>query len=139
MTTPTLELLDRALDQTAELISHIRPEQSDLPTPCTEWNVRALVNHIVHDATNFSMLLTGGERVAPEVDLIGDDWSAAYRAASAKLLETWRARGIEGTIKTRIGEFPVTWAVGQHMGDMAVHGWDVARATGQPSEGDLEV
>jgi uncharacterized protein (TIGR03086 family) len=34
---------------------------------------------------------------------------------------------------------PASWAVGQHLADVTVHGWDLARATSQPTEGDPRV
>ena len=135
----TLDLLERALDQTSKLVSGIKPDQAGLPTPCTEFDVHALVNHIVYDLRIFKTTLTEGEREAPGADLIGDDWSAAYHAAAQDLLTTWRAHGTEGMLKTRLGEFPVKWAIGQHLSDIAVHGWDIARATGQPADFDPEV
>ena len=132
-------LLARAIDQCGALVSGVRPEQAGLPTPCTEWDVRALVNHTVYDLQTFTAGLTGAERGATDADLIGNDWSAAYRAASDALLAAWRQRGIDGTLKTRVGEFPATWAVGQHTADLAVHGWDIATATRQSTDLDPEV
>jgi uncharacterized protein (TIGR03086 family) len=135
----SLDLLARALDQTGELVSGIQPDQAGLPTPCSAFDVRALVNHTVYDLRTFSTLLTGGQRESADRDLIADDWPAAYRAAAEELMATWRARGTEGTLKSQIGEFPVKWAIGQHLSDIAVHGWDIARATGQSIQLDPQV
>ena len=44
--TDTVTLLERALDQTAAIIAAIPPSQSGLPTPCPDWDVRALVRHL---------------------------------------------------------------------------------------------
>jgi uncharacterized protein (TIGR03086 family) len=38
-----------------------------------------------------------------------------------------------------LGDVPATWVLGQHLSNMAVHGWDLARATGQSTAGDEEV
>src|SRR5204863_8986649 len=84
-------------------------------------------------------MLTGAERGPTDADLIGDDWSSAYRRASETLLQTWRKRGTEGTLQSRMGELPATWAVGQHLADIAVHGWDLARATGQSTDLDPDI
>jgi uncharacterized protein (TIGR03086 family) len=140
MSTPDpFRLLARAIEQCGGLVAHVRPEQAGRPTPCSEWDVRALVNHTVYDVQVFTAILKGEERGSPDADLIGDDWSAAYRTMTAAFLATWRRRGVEGTLKTRIGEFPATWAVGQHTSDLAVHAWDIATATGQSTELDPEV
>jgi len=127
----SLALLERALDQTGAIIDRVRLDQASLPTPCTEWNVRQLINHTVYDLHVFTSMVTGAERGSPDADLIGADWSAAYRQAADALLREWRQRGTAGTMKSRIGELPATWAVGQHYADIAMHGWDVAVATGQ--------
>ena len=58
-TTPSLDLLERALDQTGTVIARIRPDQVGSPTPCTEFDVRALVNHIVFDVQVFTAALSG--------------------------------------------------------------------------------
>ena len=135
----TLDLLERAARQTGRLIDAVRPDQAHLPTPCTDWDVRALVNHIVFDVRRFAAMLGGQDAGSPDADLIDADWSAAYRAATDALLATWRQQDLDQVMQTRIGEFPVRWAIGQHLADLAVHGWDVARATGQPTEQDPEV
>jgi uncharacterized protein (TIGR03086 family) len=135
----TLDLLARALGQTGALVTGIQPDQADLPTPCTEFDVRALVNHIVYDLRIFRLLLSGAEREPAGRDLIGDDWPGAYRGAADELLSTWRTRGIEGTFKSQLGELPARWAIGQHLADIAVHGWDIARATSQHADLDPEV
>jgi uncharacterized protein (TIGR03086 family) len=131
-----LALLERAIEQTGTLISHIRPDQANLPTPCSEWDVRALVNHVVHDLRVFTTMLSGGERGSPDVDLIDDDWSGAYQTAADALMNAWHTRGVAGTMQLRMGEFPATWAVGQHLSDLVMHTWDIASATGQSASLD---
>ncbi|HET6315132.1 MAG TPA: TIGR03086 family metal-binding protein [Chloroflexota bacterium] len=137
---PTLDLLERALDQTGGVIARVRPEQATLPTPCTDWDVRTLVNHTVYDLKLFKSMVDGAERPAPDDNPVGQDWGAAYNAAASSLREAWQRRGEEGTMHLgRLGEMPASWAIGQHMADIAVHGWDIARATGQPTEADPQV
>lgn len=49
------------------------------------------------------------------------------------MLEAWRGEGaLDRTIHLPFGERPATWSVGQQVADLVVHGWDVAKATGQP-------
>jgi uncharacterized protein (TIGR03086 family) len=135
--TVSLDVLERALDQTGRLIDGILPDQqAHLPTPCGAWDVRALVNHIVYDVHVFVSMLTGDPRGAPDADLVDDDWPGAYRAAAATLLATWHGQDLGRTLRLPFGELPVTWAIGQHVADLAVHAWDVAQATGQSTELD---
>jgi uncharacterized protein (TIGR03086 family) len=137
--TPSLGLLERALDQAGTIIARIQADQAGLPTPCPEFDVRALVNHLVFDLQTFTAGVNGGERGSPDADLIGNDWIGRYDSARTSLLDAWRQKGVEGTIKTRIGEFPATWAVGQHLANTAVHAWDLATATHQSTKVDPEV
>jgi uncharacterized protein (TIGR03086 family) len=137
---PSLPLLARALDQTGALIARTTPDQAGVPTPCTEFNLRALINHTVYDLRRFRQMIGGPEAGAPDADLIGEDWHGAYSKAAQELVDDWRQRGTEGNMQLgRLGEMPATWAVGQHLADIACHGWDVARATGQETTGDREV
>lgn len=132
-------LLARALDQTGSLIARTKPDQASLPTPCSGWDLRTLVNHTAYDVHVFTTMVTGAERPSPDVDLIDGNWSAAFQKESDALVAAWRSRGAEGTIKSRLGELPATWVVGQHLSDVAVHAWDVARSTSQSTELDPEI
>ena len=132
-----VEQLSRALDQTGAVIGRVRPEQAALPTPCSAWDVHALVNHVVEDVQHFTASTAGDPWEPPERDLLGDDWPGAYRTAVAALLAAWRRPGVlEQPVRLPFGEFPASWRVGQQLTDLVVHAWDVAKATGQPTELD---
>jgi len=132
--------LDRALAQTGAVIAAVEPGQSALPTPCTSWDVRALVNHIVYDARMFAETTQGRPRPPEAEDLLDDDWGPAYASASGALLEAWRQPGAtEGTVSLPQGEVPKTWRLGQQIANFAVHAWDVAKATGQSTDLDPDV
>ncbi len=115
-------LFDAALDQMQDLIDATRPDQMALPTPCDDWDVRALINHIVGGPAGFAARASGKTAgwSAPQGDLLGDDPAAAFRAAR---------RSLEAAFL----EYPQ--AAGQSrpfmIGESAVHAWDLAQATGQ--------
>jgi uncharacterized protein (TIGR03086 family) len=135
-----LERLDRALNQAGTVISRVRPGQEHLPTPCTDWDVRELVNHVVADVRQFSAGVGGEAADKPEGDLIDDDWEGAYRRAAADLMSAWRQDGVlERPVKTPMGEVPATWRIGNQVADLVVHAWDIAVATGQSTELDPEL
>src|SRR5688572_9507929 len=79
---PTLELLALAEGELQRRLQLVGPEDWTRTTPCTEWNVRALVNHVVGANVRYEMLLRGAP--AAEVDAIrgrdhlGDDAEAAF-------------------------------------------------------------
>jgi uncharacterized protein (TIGR03086 family) len=139
-TTGSLELLDRTLAQAGAIVARVRPEQATPPTPCASWDVRALANHVVHDVQQFTEVVAGREWAPQDTDVIGDDWAGAYRQAADGLLAAWRRPGVlERTVRLPFGEVPATWHVGQQISDLAVDGWDIAKATGQPTDLDPEV
>jgi len=135
-----IDQLSRALDQTGAIISRVRPDQSTLPTPCSAWDVGALIDHLVHDLRQFTARASGGTRDQQDGGAVGDDWTAAYRETSNGLLAAWRADGaLDRTVELPIGEVPATWIIGQHIADVVVHGWDIAKATGQSTDLDPEL
>ncbi|MFC0864295.1 TIGR03086 family metal-binding protein [Sphaerimonospora cavernae] len=135
-----LGMLVRALDQAGTVIAKVQPEQAALPTPCRSWDVRALVNHVVDEVHQFAVVTAGGKRNHLGVDVIGDDWTGAYRAAADELITAWRQPGaLERPQRLPFGEIPATWAVGQHVTELVIHAWDIAKATGQPTDLDPEL
>lgn len=124
------KVLERALDQVGTLIAAITPEQASLPTPCRSWDVYALVNHVVDEVHQFAVTTGGGERNHLGVDVLGDDWAAAYRTEAELLVEQWEQPGVTVT---------ADWTLGQQIAELAVHAWDIARATGQLTDLDPEV
>ncbi|HET7489871.1 MAG TPA: TIGR03086 family metal-binding protein [Acidimicrobiales bacterium] len=117
-----VDLLDRALRQTGRLIAATGPNQGTLPTPCSAWDVAALVRHVVgNDLRNFAVVAAGGvpQWGAPPDDP-GHDWTAAYEAGAEGVRAAWRA-----------AEAPQWSRADQQIAELAAHGWDLARATGQ--------
>jgi len=133
-------LLSRALEQTGAIIARLRPDQAGLPTPCSSWDVRALVNHVVLDVQHFTASASGGAWEERDADVIGADWSEAYRQAADALLAAWQREGVlERTIQLPFGDVPATWSVKQQIADLVVHGWDIAKATRQSTDLDPEL
>ena len=129
----TVALLERALDQTAGLIAAIEPGQAGLATPCAGWDVRALVSHLAgQDLRNFLVAVRGeaADWQAPAED-IGDDWAAAFRDRAAPLRAAWRAADLDRPVAGPGGEAPLRARADQQITELAVHDWDLARATGQ--------
>ena len=134
----TIALLDRALDQTAGLLAAVDASQAGLATPCAEWDVRALVSHLAgQDLRNFLVAARGesADWQAP-ADEIGDDWAAAFRDRAESLRAAWRAADLDRLVAGTGGEAPLRFRADQQITELAVHDWDLAKATGQPTELD---
>ncbi|MGZ8733797.1 MAG: TIGR03086 family metal-binding protein [Acidimicrobiia bacterium] len=135
---------DRALAATRAIVAGVGDDQWSLPTPCAEWNVRELVNHIV--AGNFWAAELGAGKTIPEVgdrldgDVLGDDPLAAYDASAAAASAVFSAPGaMEAPCAVSYGPVPGEIYAGHRFIDVLIHGWDVAAATGQDTRIDPEL
>lgn len=139
---PVLDLLTRALDQTAVIIAGIRPGQADRPTPCPEWTVRDLVRHVVaKDLRNFTAAARGelADWQAPAEDL-DPDWAADFRTRAAALLDVWRTADLDRPVPSMGGaEAPLRSRADQQIAELATHGWDLVKATGQSTDLDPDL
>ena len=139
---PPLQLLERALAQADEVIASVAPEQSSLPTPCSGWDVQALVRHmVVQDLRNFTVAARGETAdwgAAP--DDLPEDWAGAFRRGARTLLRTWQEADLDQPVPMPGGgEAPLRARLDHQVTELAVHTWDLARATGQDRELDPEV
>jgi uncharacterized protein (TIGR03086 family) len=128
-------LLDEAVPRTGKIVAGVRPEQLDDSTPCSEWDVRALLNHVIGVASVFSHVGEGTPINRPDAQTAyfeGDGYAPAYDEATAGLLAAWRRPGVlEATLTLPFGDVPGQVAASINFIDVLVHGWDLARATGQ--------
>ena len=127
-------LIERALEQAAAAIAAIPPDLAGAATPCPEWDVRALVRHLVgQDLRNF-IVSARGETVdwqAPP-DELGEDWAADFRAGAERLLAVWRATDPDQPAAMPGGaQAPLRSRADQQVAELAMHTWDLVRATGQ--------
>ncbi|GAB2452177.1 TIGR03086 family metal-binding protein [Nocardia tengchongensis] len=137
----TVERLERALTQMAEVISTIEAEQSGLPTPCEGWDVHALVRHIVGQSLrNFAVAARGeiADWQAPAEEL-HSDWAAQFRTGASALLEIWCSADPDRLVPAGDGEAPLRGRLDQQIAEMAMHAWDLTRATDQRTTLDPEL
>ena len=130
----TLMLLENALDHTERLIAAVGAGQARLATPCSDWDVRALVRHMAgQDLRNFLAVARGetADWQAP-ADELGEDWAAAFRDRAAPLRSAWRAADLDGLAAVPGGgEAPQRSRADQQITELTVHSWDLAVSTGQ--------
>jgi uncharacterized protein (TIGR03086 family) len=137
MTAPSPDQLEVALSVADKLVAAIRPEQWAAPTPCTTWDVRALVGHLVSGNQLFADLLNGATTVeearrAAARDVLGDDPVRAFHDAGEAVLAAFRGGGaLDRPVTVPFGTVPGTVALHLRLTEVLVHGWDLARATDQ--------
>ena len=103
------------------------------PTPCADWDVRALVNHITYE-DRWTAPLLGGSTVAEvgdrfDGDLLGDDPVGAYAAASAEATTAAGRVDPSETVHLSFGDVPAGEYLYQLAADHLIHAWDLAAAT----------
>ena len=137
-------LYERAADQFAGLLKTVTQERLGDPTPCTEYDVRALVSHVVGGTHRIAHIGEGGDwlSVPARMDGIADDgWSAAYEEARARFTAAWSQDAKLG------GLVAVPWAtalpgaaaVGGYVMETVTHTWDLSQALGHPLSLDEEL
>lgn len=130
-----LDLYRNSLDAFLARVRMVREDQWHVPTPCTEWDVRTLVNHMVYEE-RWSVPLFAGATIAEvgdrfEGDLLGDDPVAAATDAVAQARKAVSAKGVlDRTVNLSFGDAPATEYVRQLFADHLVHSWDLAAAIG---------
>ena len=132
--------LERSYEQLAAVVAGLDAEQLDLPTCCPEWDVRALLNHVLGGALMYMGANEGEARSEDAGDVVGDDVAGAVARLAAANLDSWRSEGaLEGLRVYPWGTIPAPWGLVSNIGEVAVHAWDIAKATGQPAIIDAEV
>lgn len=132
--------LERAHAHLVKTVEALAPDQLGQASGCSEWDVRALLNHVLGVASMFT-LVNQGELVGEDGgDLAGDDPAAACARIAAANLASWRGPAALGGERAYwFGTFPAPTALLLNVGEIAVHGWDLAKTTGQDATIDPEV
>jgi uncharacterized protein (TIGR03086 family) len=133
--------LDRALGSTRAILASVQPGQLDAPTPCASWDVRALINHFIGTARWWAGVVDGQDAGAgaddAAVDYAAGDYVAAYTDACKVAVAALGAQDVPGRmIRLPFGEFPGAVVIAMAALDQFTHGWDLARAAGQPTDLD---
>lgn len=126
----------RALEETRAVVAGIGPDQMNATTPCEDWDVRALLNHLV--SGNLWAAEIGAGATIEDVgnrldgDVLGDDPLVAYDTSASSAALTFEVAGaLEAPCAVSYGPVPGSVYAGHRFIDVLIHGWDLAVATGQ--------
>jgi uncharacterized protein (TIGR03086 family) len=133
MADDVLDLHRRALAEFGQRVHAVRTDQWGCPTPCKEWEVRNLVNHLVSEQLWVPPLLAGkrigdlGDGFAAG-DVLGSDPAAAWDAAAAAARAAFAEAGaLERTVHLSYADRPADEYAREMIFDLVVHSWDLAR------------
>lgn len=128
MTEPIVTL-SRALDQAGDVLAAVHADDLDKPTPCADWSVRDLANHLASGPARFLKMARGEEVDWAATPQIPDGtWAMTFRSGADDLIHHWHGQPSDKAA-----------GAGWQTAEMAVHTWDLARALGRPADLDEEV
>lgn len=132
--------LIRSQEWVVGLIVGVQDDQWTLPTPCTEFDVRALVEHLLAVQGRTHALATVGtvEGLPTQIELPAADVAGEYRRLAKQASDAWASWSEsdmrERTVAHPAGTIPGGVAAGMYADENVVHGWDLAVATSQDAE-----
>ena len=132
-----IDLYGAAAKGTSEIIAGVKSSQLGDSTPCGEWNVQTLIEHLVGGTGIASGSLSGA---GPEAPPQGTSHAVAFDAGAAKVLDSAKTPGVlDKTIASPLGDMPGGQLLAAFFMETLIHGWDLAKATGQNTDMPAEL
>ena len=137
--------LGPAVERITTLITSVSDDQLRAATPCSEMTVGDLIDHVGSFSLAFAVAARKSDEMRsppprPSAANLGPDWRSQIPRDLAALAEAWRDpaawQGMTGVAGL---EFPGEVAGAIAIDELVTHGWDLARATGQPYDCDSEL
>ena len=130
----TADVYRRAVEEFGRRVETVGGDQWTNATPCTEWDVHALVNHVVNEDKWIAPLLAGEtiEQVGTRFDgdLLGEDPQGAWKETKAAALDAVAESGAMGReVSLSRGPTPAEDYVKEVAADNVIHTWDLAKGT----------
>jgi uncharacterized protein (TIGR03086 family) len=139
-----VDVYRRTLKEFDARVQAVGDDQWERSTPCTEWNVRELVNHVVNENKWTAPLMHGStiEEVGDRFDgdLLGERPKEAWGQAKQEALDSVEEPGaLDREVNLSSGKSPAARYVGELASDHLIHAWDLARAIGADETLDREL
>ena len=137
-------LMSAAAAETARVVGNVNADELDGKTPCADWDLRTLLNHTILWTAYSAEQRAYGKSVAE--DLMSKDFAAApgfaadYQAQVARAVQAWSdPKAWAGGRSVMGSETPATDIAAMLIAETVLHGWEIARATGQEYRSDEAV
>jgi uncharacterized protein (TIGR03086 family) len=122
--------------EAARVARGVTADRLDDPTHCPDWDVRAMVNHWVlytsHGMEHRALRKQLSEELTARDFTADPDWAEAYAAQLDRAVAAWADPAVwEGEVDLGMAKMPADELASMIIKELAVHGWDVATATGQ--------
>jgi uncharacterized protein (TIGR03086 family) len=132
----TIDALELAWSQGAALVADLTEAELAATSPCAGWDVDALLDHTIVECAMFTRVNHGEPAHIEGESLDRTDIPGAWAAAASANVASWRDQGVEGDRTYPFGTFPAEASLVINLGEVVVHAWDLAQATGRPFELD---
>ena len=141
LTAEVLDLYRRAAATFGEQVAIIGDEEWDLPTPSTEWVVKAVVAHVVVGEAQLPDLIGGNAFELNDVDasVLGHDPLSVWRGTALAALGAVGNADLDVVVDHPVGRLPLHQVIGFRITENLVHAWDVATARGVAHKLDAEI
>lgn len=136
-----VDVLESVLDKDAKLIEGVSADQMAATTPCPEYDVRTLLDHMVGWVRTFAAGANDREPSEDAGAYTTDDHAGEFRAAARDLVDGWRTYGTDRQVRFGTQPMPAEATLGMTLMEYVTHGCDLAIATGQEvpfSDDELE-
>jgi uncharacterized protein (TIGR03086 family) len=135
-------LLKAASAAALPIVKGIDAHAFGLPTPCAEYTVEQLMNHLFDVVVNFQKLAAREPaEFSVRPDHLHGDWQDRFEAETGRLVDAWAQPSALQGVSLRMG-LPQEVVAQLALLDLTIHAWDLAKATGQeftPAPGAIEV
>jgi len=137
----TIQILTGAVASTQRVLQNVPPGALGGKTPCSEWTVADLINHVVGTATFFADLAEDtGTEDGEAGDAAAGDFLAAFDHQTSRLLAAFSRPGVmDRVMMLPPGPEPGSVCSWVAAGEIFAHGWDLAAATGQDTALDWRI
>lgn len=130
-----VERITKATELASQKVRGVQASQLGDPTPCSEFNVKDLLRHMIGGMHMLTTAAEGGKAEMPAEDLVGDDPAGQYDSSRERLLGAIAKPGVfDAMWEMPFGTMPGKMMAGIAFMEHVTHAWDVAKATGQETE-----
>jgi len=126
-----VDTLEAVLAKDASLLEAVRVDQRAAPTSCPDYDVEALVNHILGWLRVFAAAANGSAVEGDPDAYRSEEPVAEFQKSAAELIAGWRTGGVDRSVRMTGAELPGQMVLDMALMEYVTHGCDVARATAQ--------
>ncbi len=129
-----IDILDSMFTKTTEVLRSVASNQHGRTTPCGDFDVAAVLNHIAVWVQVFESSVNDTPLpFDPVTHTVTTDWADIFAASSARITDGLRANGFDRPMTMTSSPLPGEFVVNMLLMEYVGHGWDLCRATGRES------